>query len=412
MTQLDGLAGFGDRPTGALRDAVDGGLNFLWLELTNRCNLQCVHCYTESHPLSGDRDVLTTAAYESVMRQAYALGCRRLQFIGGEPQLHPDFLRLLGAAKETGYEFIEVFTNLTRLRDDTLRFAAEAGIRFATSVYSDDPAVHNAITKVGSSHTRTIGNLRRLIDHGVGTRAAIIRIDQPPEAVERTKHFLRGLGVPSVRVGEVRAFGRGQALLDQPAVPDGLCGHCWAGKLCVAPDGDAYLCVMARQWPVGNVLEAPLAEIVRGKPLADIRQMIYQTVWAPKAAGERGPSPHDGPDEPPEPDGRYEDAPPPASDPGGCSPECTPGSCPQSCVPDSIPPGCPQSCEPFIVSCEPGPEEPADHGGSVGCDVIEDCGPDVCPQSCGPTAPPCEQSGCDPLIDVIVEGPGCPQSPA
>jgi hypothetical protein len=83
-------------------------------------------------------------------------------------------------------------------------------------------------------------------------------------------------------------------------------------------------------------------------------------------------------------------------------------------VPDSIPPGCPQSCEPFIVSCEPGPEEPADHGGSVGCDVIEDCGPgpDVCPQSCGPTAPPCEQSGCDPLIDVIVEGPGCPQSPA
>ncbi len=66
---------------------------------------------------------------------------------------------------------------------------------------------------------------------------------------------------------------------------------------------------MARQWPVGNVLEAPLAEIVRGKPLADIRQMIYETVWAPKASGERGPSPHDGPDEPPEPDGRYEDAP-------------------------------------------------------------------------------------------------------
>jgi 2-iminoacetate synthase ThiH len=77
MMQLDGLAGFDDQPTGARRDAVDGGLNFLWLELTNRCNLQCVHCYTESHPLSGDRDVLTTAAYESVMRQAYALGCCR-----------------------------------------------------------------------------------------------------------------------------------------------------------------------------------------------------------------------------------------------------------------------------------------------------------------------------------------------
>ena len=176
-----------------------GRLDFLWLELTNRCNLQCVHCYTESHPGSGDRDVLTTAQYESVMRQAYALGCRRLQFIGGEPQLHPDFLRLLGVAKETGFEFIEVFTNLTRLRDDTLRFAADAGIRFATSVYSDDPAVHNAITKVGSSHTRTIKNLERLIARGVGTRAAVIRIDQGPGAIERTRDFLRDLGVPHVR---------------------------------------------------------------------------------------------------------------------------------------------------------------------------------------------------------------------
>ena len=53
MMQLDGLAGFDDQPTGAQRDAVDGGLNFLWLELTNRYNLQCVRCHTESHPLRG-----------------------------------------------------------------------------------------------------------------------------------------------------------------------------------------------------------------------------------------------------------------------------------------------------------------------------------------------------------------------
>ena len=28
--------------------SVGAGLDFLWLELTNRCNLRCVHCYTES----------------------------------------------------------------------------------------------------------------------------------------------------------------------------------------------------------------------------------------------------------------------------------------------------------------------------------------------------------------------------
>src|SRR5215210_6144823 len=107
-------------------------LEFLWLELTNRCNLQCVHCYAESHPHSGDRDLLTTRDYESIMSQAYALGCRNIQFIGGEPQLNRDFLQLVIKAKTIGFEFIEVFSNLTRLADDTVRYAADNGVRFAT----------------------------------------------------------------------------------------------------------------------------------------------------------------------------------------------------------------------------------------------------------------------------------------
>ncbi len=141
------------------RERVGTGLDFLWLELTNRCNLQCVHCYTESGPHTGGDDALTTDDYLSVMRQAYDLGCRKLQFIGGEPQLHGDFQLLLEASKEIGFEFVEVFTNLTRLPEETVRFAQREGIRFATSVYSDDPAVHHAITRNGSSHARTMRNL-------------------------------------------------------------------------------------------------------------------------------------------------------------------------------------------------------------------------------------------------------------
>jgi uncharacterized radical SAM superfamily Fe-S cluster-containing enzyme len=46
------------------------------------------------------------------MSQAYALGCRNIQFIGGEPQLNRDFLPLVIKAKSIGFEFIEVFSNL------------------------------------------------------------------------------------------------------------------------------------------------------------------------------------------------------------------------------------------------------------------------------------------------------------
>ena len=50
---------------------VNGVLNFLWLELTNRCNLQCLHCYTESGPHTGDGDILTAENYEDLMTEAH-----------------------------------------------------------------------------------------------------------------------------------------------------------------------------------------------------------------------------------------------------------------------------------------------------------------------------------------------------
>jgi MoaA/NifB/PqqE/SkfB family radical SAM enzyme len=211
------------------------------------------------------------------MRNAYDLGCRKLQFIGGEPQLNRDFQKLLVTANTIGFEFIEVFSNLTQLDEETICYAADNGICFATSVYSDEPEAHDAITQVKSSHARTVRNLKRLID------SATIVINQDQAKVRRTERFLSKLGVTRVRSAEVREFGRGEDILSRPARLEGLCGRCWSGKLCIAPDGSAYPCVMARQWPVGNVFETPLAEIVAGRSLEDMRPTIFDTVGFPRS---------------------------------------------------------------------------------------------------------------------------------
>jgi MoaA/NifB/PqqE/SkfB family radical SAM enzyme len=338
-------------------------LDFLWLELTNRCNLRCVHCYTESHPHSGDRDVLTAQDYDRLVREAYDLGCRKLQFIGGEPQLNRDFQTLLVTANGIGFEFIEVFSNLTQLKEETLCYAADNGIRFATSVYSDEPEAHDAVTRVKSSHARTIRNLKRLIDKGIETRAATIVINQNQAQVKRTKRFLSKLGVTYVGSAEVREFGRGEDILARPARLEGLCGHCWRGKLCVAPDGEAYPCVLARHWPVGNVLQMSLSEIVAGRQLQDMRQAIFNIVWTPKASAVttgseagihelemvRKPTKPKRPKKPCAPFKVRPKRPPKPKKPG--ADECTP-ACPMSCVPDTVPPECPQSCGPF-PACPP-----------------------------------------------------------
>lgn len=260
-------------------DDVDGVLEFLWLELTNRCNLKCVHCYTESHPHSGGRDVLTADDYEAVMTQAYDLGCRKVQLIGGEPQLNPEFGRLLRRSVELGFEFVEVFSNLTMLDEDTITFSSENGVHFATSVYADEPAVHDAVTTVRGSHGRTVENLRRLVQRGISTRAAVIDVNQDRQAADRTVKFLTDLGVSGSRSSEVREFGRGKELLRQESSMSGLCGYCWSGKLAVAPDGKVFTCVMARDWPVGDILSQSLGQILQGAELARIRREIHEKVW-------------------------------------------------------------------------------------------------------------------------------------
>ncbi|MFF0293720.1 radical SAM/SPASM domain-containing protein [Kitasatospora sp. NPDC004614] len=356
------------------RKPVDVGLDFLWLELTNRCNLQCVHCYTESGPQTGDSDRLTADDYLSVMTQAYALGCRKMQFIGGEPMLNPDFQRLLEASKEIGFEFIEVFTNLTHLDEKTLQFARSAKIHFATSVYSENPELHGAVTRNRASHARTIGNLKRLIENGIETRAAVLCINQELSDIENTKRFLTRLGVRRVRSSYVRAFGRGEDLGSRPSNMSELCGHCWAGRLCIAPDGKAFPCVMARQWQVGNVLETTLASIVHSIALRDIRAIIHETVWLPKRAAGRARDGHAVEGEP----GSGDE--PQSPDEGENLPEC-PQSCTPNCGPDVerveieiVDPECPQSCTP---NCGPDVE-------GVEIEIVDP----ECPQSCTPNCGP------------------------
>jgi MoaA/NifB/PqqE/SkfB family radical SAM enzyme len=177
-----------------------------------------------------------------------------------------------------------VFTNLTKLNEETLELAVNGKVHFATSVYSDDPAVHDSVTTVRGSHRRTIGNLRRLIDHGVPTRAAVISMDGGTEATNRTRRFLRELGTDpgSNRSAGVREFGRGQELLGKSESMAGLCGHCWNGSLAIGPDGTAMPCVMARQWPVGDVVDHELAQVLHSDTLDSVRREIYREAWLPK----------------------------------------------------------------------------------------------------------------------------------
>jgi sulfatase maturation enzyme AslB (radical SAM superfamily) len=253
-----------------------GGLDFLWIELTHRCNLQCVHCYTDSHPRAGIKDFLGKNDYARILREARDLHCTKVQFIGGEPQLNRNLLQLIKIAATLGFEFIEVFSNLTWLNFDLVKLAVEQNVYFATSVYSDNPSDHDRITRVANSHVRTINNIRKLIERGVTTRVGIVDINQDEAGLLRTEEFLKNIGVSEIRVDRVRGVGRaGNNSTERRSISE-LCGACWDQKLCVSPDGTAFPCIMSRNFPIGSLLDQSLAQILDSAALRCARKQIHE----------------------------------------------------------------------------------------------------------------------------------------
>ncbi|WP_433227655.1 radical SAM protein [Actinomadura formosensis] len=246
-------------PGQARRTAPD----MLWLDLTRMCQLGCVHCFNDSGP-TGDRGTMARGDWVRVLDQAAAWGVRRVQYIGGEPTMHPDAVSLAEHALDLGLS-VEVYTNLVHVSACWWDLFQRDGVSVATSYYSADPAEHNAVTR-RPSHARTRSNIIRAVQLGVSLRVGVIDTGDRDRA-ERACHDLNAIGVARIRVDRVRAFGRADA--DQAPTAAELCGRCGEGRAAIGPHGEVSPCAMSGWMSVGNVHEEPLATIVGGTAMAE-----------------------------------------------------------------------------------------------------------------------------------------------
>jgi len=251
-------------------------LDFLWLELTGRCNLECVHCYADSSPQIALVQGMCYEKWKDVLKEAFALGCRKVQFIGGEPTLHPNLLQLISYARMIGYEFLEVYTNGTFLSDEMLEIFRDHDVCLAFSVYSSGAEVHDRITRREGSHNRTIKNIRRAIGYGIPVRAAIIEMPENTDDVEAAKKMLEGLNIALIETDHLRGVGRGKSNSHSKETLQELCGACWRGQLAIDAQGNVFPCVFSRFCKIGNV-SSGLRSMLHDEKLHTFRQQVRES---------------------------------------------------------------------------------------------------------------------------------------
>lgn len=261
-------------------------LEFLWLELTNKCNLQCTHCYAESGPHSEIMDSLNINDYIRILKEAFELGCRHVQFIGGEPTLNRSLPDYIEYTRSTGYTTVEVFSNLYHLPEELFLCFLKHDVNIATSFYSDCPEIHDSITQRSGSFERTISNIQKILHSNLHLRVCITVMNENEQRISHTIKFLNDLGIPNVSVDRLRKFGRACEGNISSGMSE-LCGNCAGQTLCIGPDGQVSPCIMSKLWPVGSVINQPLAAISGSRQLREIRSAIYTEAVLPQIQREQ-----------------------------------------------------------------------------------------------------------------------------
>jgi len=261
--------------------------SFARFHLTQRCQLECIHCYTSSGPhLSSERELPVERWIELV--DAFAdNGGEKILFTGGEALVYRGCIDIMRRARTRNLE-VTLFSNgilIPRYLDDLKKIADIVQI----SLDGPDEASHDGIRGAGS-FSRAIRAIHMLLEAGIETRVSttIMMNNWPaiqqglPKLIaefEGTKLSFRvsygamphGRGTNldhSLDTRAVRRFvddllSRVNTTENRDAginVVQKITGCGYAEQLVIAPDGLVYPCHLL-SGALGHVNQMPLADI-------------------------------------------------------------------------------------------------------------------------------------------------------
>jgi len=145
-------------------------LDSLDVELTERCNNNCIHCYINlpAADLHAQQRELSTKEIEKILQEAASLGCLTVRFTGGEPLLREDFADLYIFARKLGLR-VTIFTNGTLITPALTKiFARIPPLQpIEATLYGMKRSSYEAVTRVSGSFEAAWRGIHLLLEEKV-----------------------------------------------------------------------------------------------------------------------------------------------------------------------------------------------------------------------------------------------------
>ena len=199
----------GSGPAHLLHYSSDKKPVVVW-NATRRCNLSCMHCYSDSH----DREYpgeLTTEEGRRLLDDLAAFGAPTVIFSGGEPLVRPDLFELAAYAGGLGLRCV-LSTNGTLITQEIARRSKEAAFSYVGISLDGIGAAHDKVRGRKGAYDEALRGLRYCRDEGtrVGLRFTVHRqnFDQLPVIFD----LLETEDIPRCCVYHLAYAGRGDKI--------------------------------------------------------------------------------------------------------------------------------------------------------------------------------------------------------
>lgn len=199
-------------------DRVKSNKPIVVWNMTNKCNLKCVHCYA-SATSDATGEGMSTAEGKGLLRDIANYGCPVVLFSGGEPFLRPDLFELIGYADELGLRAV-ISTNGTLITRERAERAKRAGVRYIGVSLDGLREVNDRFRGVEGAFDMAVRGMENSLRAGIktGLRFTITRHNQADLPGVLLK--LKEIGVDRCCVYHLDYTGRGTEIMSGDLSPE------------------------------------------------------------------------------------------------------------------------------------------------------------------------------------------------
>lgn len=202
----------GKLPSHLLQFSKDKKPVVVW-NMTQRCNLKCVHCYAQAIDPRGT-DPISTDKGKEIIDDLAAYGAPVMLFSGGEPLVREDLVELASHATAQGMRAV-ISTNGTLITKGKARELKDVGLSYVGISLDGAEEVHDRFRKVKGSYKKALEGVANCQAEGlkVGLRFTINK--RNAQEIPHLFDLIEQRDIPRICFYHLVYSGRGSELINE-----------------------------------------------------------------------------------------------------------------------------------------------------------------------------------------------------